>query len=149
MAKTKRSKQKYPALVKKYNSRVRQEYNDFDYLDQLNEEQLAFLNKFVEEEMNASFKKDGTDFNKTDEERRAIYNKNNARNRCLYGRQRNRVGATKMLNYEDSVDLIESEQDYQSDAIEDAMIEYMDSLNKTGEASESTDDGNDSGNNTD
>lgn len=149
MAKTKRSKQKYPALVKKYNSRVRGEYTDFDYLDQLNEEELAFLNKFVEEEINASFKKDGTDFNKTDEERRAIYNKNNARNRCFYGLQRNRVGATKMLNFEDSVDLIESEQEQQIDAIENAMIEYMDSLNQPTEFGESADNTDDSGDNTD
>jgi hypothetical protein len=148
MAKTKRSKLKYPALTKGYNSRVRQEYSDFDYLDQLNEEELVFLNKFVEEEMNASFKKDGTDFNKTDEERRAIYNKNNARNRCLYGRQRNRVGATKMLNYEDSIDLIELENEINTDYIEDTMIEYMDSLNQSAETGNSTDNGNDSGNNT-
>jgi len=148
VAKTKRSKQKYPALVKKFNSRVRQEYTDFDYLSQLNDEQLQFLNKFVEEEINVSFKKDGTDFNKTDEERKAIYNKNNARNRCLYGRQRNRVGVTKMLNYEDSVDLIELEQENANDFIEDAMIDYMDSLNQTAEPSESTNNSDDSGDNT-
>ncbi len=130
MGKTKRSKQKYPALVKKFNSRVRQEYLDFDYLDQLTDEQKEWLNKFTEEELNASFKNDETDFNQDKEEKRKIYNKNNARNRCLYGQVKNKVGATKMLNYEDSTNLIDEKNTVSDDYIEDAIIDYIDSKKK-------------------
>lgn len=148
--KTRRSKQKYPALNRKFNSRVRQEYLDYDYLDQLSEEELEFLNKFTEEELNASFKNNDTDFNQSKEEKRAIYGRNNARNRCLYGRQRNRVGATKMLNYEDSVGLIENEQDINSNYVEDALIDFIDSnLENTNDLGDTSKDADDSGKNTD
>ena len=59
--KPRRDQVKNAALNKKYNSRILGEYIDYDYLDQLDEETLAYLNKFTEEFHKASYKHDGTD----------------------------------------------------------------------------------------
>jgi hypothetical protein len=81
--KSRRSQAKFPALEKKYNLLSRQELiGDFDYIHLLNDKEKAFLNKFVEEEINASFKH-SKPLNKTKSERRECYNSNNRRNRCL------------------------------------------------------------------
>ena len=141
--KTKRSKQKNPALIKKYNSRVRQEYLDYDYLNQLDEKQLAFLNSFTEETLGANFNHKGKKLIKKVREKRQIYNENNARNRCAYGRLINRA-ATKRLNYDDNRSTItedlgrdeESESGHCLDSelirnsyvsdYEDALIDFLD-----------------------
>lgn len=83
--KTRRSEVKYPALDPKYMPKVRQEYADIDYVDQLTEDEKAWLNKFIDEELNASFKNDERDLTQDPEKKREIYANNNARNRCLYG----------------------------------------------------------------
>lgn len=130
--KTKRSKEKYPYLEKRLNSRVRQEYLDFDYINQLSDEEKEFLNKFAGEYYGGSFKKDGTDITATDKEGyRESYGRNNARNRCLYGQIRNKVSRTKLLNYEKVRNMVEEEcvRETSSDSVEDAFIEYLDSKN--------------------
>ena len=113
------------------NSRVRQELIDYDYIDQLNDEQKEFLNDFSEEYINAAVGKqseaDKNKFHNTPELVKDCTDRNNARNRCWYGRQRNRVGATHILNYEDSQELIESQQQIDSNYVEDAFIDYIDS----------------------
>ena len=97
----KRSKGKYPALDIKVNLKTRTELIDFDYIDKLNDKEKAWLNKFVEETIHASFstkKKRNTkskkkkktvydtrrNLNKTKEQIKKIYDSNNARNRCIY-----------------------------------------------------------------
>ncbi len=95
--------------------RVRQEYNDFDYLNKLNPEEKAWLNKFNDEYLNASFKKDGTDiqdYNKVigkDEKGEDItYGsdanyRNNHRNIDIHGIFRNKADKAnnkKLLNYD-------------------------------------------------
>lgn len=52
---TKRDKVKNPALKKQFNLKSRQELLDFDYLDQLSEEEAEFLNTFVSETVNTNF----------------------------------------------------------------------------------------------
>lgn len=129
---TKRSKEKYPALKPKVNSRVRQEYNDYDYIDQLSDEEKQWLNDFTEEYSNAAVGKqseaDKNRFHNTPELVKDCTDRNNSRNRCFYGIQRNRVGATKMLNYEDASALIEQEanKDVDYESVEDAFIDYLD-----------------------
>src|SRR5712671_2380940 len=59
--KSRRDQVKNAALKKKYNSRILGEHVDYDYLDQLNEKDLAWLNKFTKEFHKASYKHDGTD----------------------------------------------------------------------------------------
>lgn len=55
--KTIRSKTKYPGLKTNVNTRKRQHLIDYDYLDKLSEKEKAYLNKFTEETVSASFKK--------------------------------------------------------------------------------------------
>lgn len=125
-----RSQIKHPSLVKKYNSRVRQEFLDADYLHLLNPEELAFYAKFMEEENNASFKNDGTDFNKTKEERKKIYDRNNFRNRDQWGLTNAKVAATNLLNYEDYHNLVEDEynRDINPANMENSYIEFIDDV---------------------
>ena len=77
----KKSKENYPFLRSR-SKRVRKvikELVDFDYLDQLSDKELAFLNAFVKEEYTADFRDAvlTTDI----EDKRRIYRQNNARNR--------------------------------------------------------------------
>jgi hypothetical protein len=125
---SKRSKLKYPALTKGVNSRVKQEKIDFDYLDKLNPEEMAWMNKFMEEEMNGRFAKDGTDFNQTDEERRRIYGSINSANRCLYGLTKAKVEKTHILNYEDKINIVEKQIHDRLPAaqpIEDVYLDFL------------------------
>jgi len=84
-----RSLTKQANLKPHLNLRTRQDLIDYDYLHKLNEKELEWLNKFTEEEINASFSKNNKkNFNKTDEEKRKCYNRNNARNRCILTKQK-------------------------------------------------------------
>lgn len=125
--KTKRSRTKYPALTLRVNSRVRQDRIDFDYLDKLSEEELTWLNKFMEEENGASFKNDGTDFNKTKEERKKIYDANNRNNRDQYGLTKAKVANTKLLNYDTNLNMIEEElgRDNNPRSMETAYVDFI------------------------
>lgn len=148
--KPRRSQVKNPALQKKYNSRILQEYIDYDYLDQLSDGELEWLNKFTEEFHKASYKHDGTDiqdYNKVigqDEEGKDItYGKNsndrnNAQNRCLYGHLKNKADRNnnkKLLSYEslanstDPTKSLENElsKDINPASMEEAYIDFLDS----------------------
>lgn len=127
MKKTRRNRVKHPALKKNYNSRIKGEYLDYDYLNKLSAEELDWLHKFTDEELNARFENDGTDLNQSKEERKVIYDRNNSRNRCLLGNLRNRSNA-KILNTELNENVIESELNghLNKDRIEDALVEFID-----------------------
>lgn len=88
-SKKRRSKIKNASLVKKYNSKLRQEYLDYDYLEQLSEEELEFLNDFTSEWLNASVPSQKNArkarFHKTKKLVKDCTDRNNARNRCMYG----------------------------------------------------------------
>lgn len=88
--KSRRSKIKYPNLIKKYNSRIKQEYLDQDYLDKLSPAELEWLDSFMRNYNSAGFKDDGSDVDDSPEARKETYDRNNARNRCLYGNYRNK-----------------------------------------------------------
>lgn len=84
---TKRSKTKYPNLDPKLNLKIRQELFDCDYLDKLNDKEKAFLDKFNNESINASFNKNPRkNLHKSKEQRKACYDANNARNRDILSR---------------------------------------------------------------
>jgi len=46
------------------------------------------MNAFMEEENNANFNHSGPKLNKTRDEKKKIYNRNNARNRCIFTREK-------------------------------------------------------------
>lgn len=81
---TKRSKVKFPGLVKAVNSRPRQEHIDFDYLDKLTDAEKQWLSNFNEEWLSGNFNHPGKIFHKSKKSKRDCYNRNNARNRDLY-----------------------------------------------------------------
>lgn len=131
--KTNRSKQKYPSLTRKYNSRVRQEYLDYDYIDQLSDEEKQFLEDFNKEyyEARVGKQKDAGKKNRFTKGKKAVkeaQSNNNKRNSDLYGKIKNKVASTKLLNYDDVLNLVEDNmnKDVNSDYIEDAIIEYLD-----------------------
>lgn len=125
---SKRSKAKFPMLVPGLNSRVRQEFLDIDYAHKLNDEEKAFLNKVLAEEIGASFLNDGTDFTTDPVERRKIYTRNNRRNIDQYGLIKAKVANTKLLNYEDRINMIEEElsRGINVSSIENAYIDFID-----------------------
>lgn len=85
-----RSRTKYPALNPQFNLRSRTELLDYDYLSKLSERELAYLNKFTEEFVNASVdvKKRWRNLHKTKTLIRDCFNKNNARNRDILTQQK-------------------------------------------------------------
>jgi hypothetical protein len=84
-----RAQTKQASLKPHLNLRTRQDLIDYDYLHKLNEKELEWLNKFTEEEVNATFSKNNKkNLNKSDDDKRRCYNKNNARNRCILTRQK-------------------------------------------------------------
>lgn len=100
-SKSRRKNVKYPALDPIYNLKTRQEhYEDvFNYADKLNEEEKDYLNRFMEEYVNADFQHEGKRVHpkrikktkyktrrgkKTiDKYKKDAEDRNNARNRCL------------------------------------------------------------------
>lgn len=81
---TKRSREKYPGLVKNLNTKVRQELIDHDYIDKLNHKEKEFLSNFNEEYVGANFNHKGRKLHRSAESRRQCYNRNNARNRDIH-----------------------------------------------------------------
>lgn len=79
-----REKTKYPGLKPHLNLKTRADWLDMDYLDKLNDKEKAWLNAFVEEEINAKFNHTGKKLNKNKRDKRRIYSANNARNRCVF-----------------------------------------------------------------
>jgi len=129
--KVRRNKTKNPALKKSYTPRVRQEYLDYDYLDQLNEEELEYLNKFTEEWLNASFNRDETDIQPYEKYGKDSNDRNNARNRCLYGALKNKDNKfknKKLLNYDNVTADVENEfsKSVNPENTENAYIDYLD-----------------------
>ena len=122
---------KYPGLNKQYNSKIRQEYLDYDYIDQLSEKEKEWLNSFTEEYIAANFNHPGKTFHKTKKSKREIYNQNNARNRCLMSQSR---AQNKLDNYTQSVEeSIEEKNLSNTRDIEDSMIDYLDKKKKFNE----------------
>lgn len=86
--KTKRSSTPYPNLKPELNLKIRQHLIECDYIHKLNDEEKAFLDKFNNETINASFntKNPRKNLHKTKEQRKRCYDANNARNRDAYSR---------------------------------------------------------------
>lgn len=81
---SKRSRAKYPALLPEYNLKTRFDEIDYDYIHKLSNEEKEWLNRFTEEYINAEFRHSGEKLHNTAELKKSCYDKNNARNRCIY-----------------------------------------------------------------
>jgi len=84
--KNRRNKQKYPALNPAYNLRSRIDLLECDYLHLLSEDDKEWLNNFNEEDINANFQHEGKKIYKKKKDRKASYDRNNARNRDILTR---------------------------------------------------------------
>jgi len=116
-----------PALDPLYNPKNRRETIDYDYLNKLSEEELDWLNKFTEEYNGASFKNDERDIHQDKEQKREIYGRNNARNRCLYTFVRSNGLVLDDDRPENDIEFTDHEY------MEDALIDYIDSLEESEE----------------
>ena len=140
--KTRRSKIKNASLQKRYNSRIRQEYLDLDYLDQLNDKdkncklpdgtlvtELEYMSLFMKEWNNAGVAKQSeaqiNKFHRTAKEAKDCTDRNNARNRDEYGIAKARNMVYKMENNE-LRELIEDRKKPAVNYVEDALFECLD-----------------------
>lgn len=82
--KDKERKKAKAGLSKRYNA-IKNRDSEFecDYLDKLTEEEKKWLHKFNEEYINANFKHGSKVLHNTKKLKKTVYDKNNARNRCL------------------------------------------------------------------
>lgn len=71
-------------LNKKFFSKVKQEFHDLDYINQLDNKNRAYMSSFMEETLGARFNHNGKKFIKTKAGKKKIYNENNARQRDVY-----------------------------------------------------------------
>lgn len=116
------------AALKGRISKVKQEYLDYDYLDQLSPKELDWLNRFTEEHLNGNFEHKGTKLVKGKKKRREIWRENNSRNRCIQSSKR----ATGFLQLTDKpTELVERiEEKFMSSVMtnhtEDALIDSID-----------------------
>ena len=94
---TKRNKEKYKEVRPNLNLKSRyEELQDInDYFDTLPPKEKEWMNKFVGEYVNASFKKDTKHLHKTKKLKKACYDKNNSRNRDIMTKKK----ITASLNY--------------------------------------------------
>jgi hypothetical protein len=82
-----REKKLYPALDPNFNLKSRTDLIDYDYLNKLNPEELAWLNKFTEEYVNAKLNKNSRkNLHNKKKLRSDCYSRNNRRNKCILTR---------------------------------------------------------------
>ena len=121
----KRQKTKYPGLVQNVNPKTRWEHIDFDYLDKLSDEEKRWLSNFNEEYLSGNFNHPGKRLNKTKEERRQCYNRNNARNRDVISRNR----TNGWIGVEKAHDIIETSATHNPGSHEDTIANLIDLKN--------------------
>lgn len=108
-------------------SRIKQEFHDIDYLDQLNEKELEWLHRFMEEDLGARFNHSGKRIYKKKQDELDSYRRNNQRNFDIYSRGR----AQGLIQLDKEViNLADKVQNLETTNPEDALIEKID-LKKT------------------
>ena len=120
----KRDLDKYPALNPKLNARTRFELLDMDYLRDLNDAELKYLNHFMAEYVSGAFKKnaDGTydedTFYPEQADKQERWRNNNIRNRC----QLTLANATGMSIRSDDISSIVDDALFKN-SVEDNKVE--------------------------
>lgn len=138
MAKAKKRKKKrditaHPGLDKKLFSKVKQEYHDMDYINQLDDKSKKWLSQFMEEHLGAQLDPDTLKnkynrkaFHKTKKMRKDCFDRNNARQRDIYGLSK-AIGKLDDYNSEDTAQYLESLSE--EDSYEDRLIDEIDKKN--------------------
>ena len=145
-----RQKIKNASLNKKYNSRIRQEYIDMDYIHKLDDTiknckledgtmvtQLEYMALFMKEWNSGGVGKQAeanqNKFHRTAKEVKACTDRTNQRNRDEYGIAKARNLLHK-LDYDSLKEIIEKERTVNQNYVEDAMIEYLDNSKKANDS---------------
>lgn len=127
--KPRRSRVPNASLKKGYNSKIRQEFIDQDYLHKLSEKELKFLDDFMSEWNNASVGKqseaENNRFHKTAKEVKECTDRNNNRNNDVYGIAKARNLVSKQ-DYSALKDFIENKEPVNNNFVEDALIDFLD-----------------------
>lgn len=154
--KRKRSRVENASLIKSYNSMVRQEYIDLDYINKLNSKdktcklpngsfvtELEYMSIFMAEWNNGEVSKQSeakkNKFHRTAKEVKDCTDRNNSRNRDSYGITQ----AKRLLTHSDPAymnDLIDDNRNINTDNVEDSIIEFLDEAKKTSNSSQDTND---------
>lgn len=124
---SKRSKTKYSALRPEFNLKTRQDLiSDYDYLAKLSPKEKEWLNKFTKEYVNAEIntKQPRRNLHKTKSLKKDCYDRNNARNRCIYTRSK----ASYNLKFFE--DVSENNKNLINHCVEDEIINDIDTLHK-------------------
>jgi len=153
---TRRSKIKHASLEPRFNSRIRQEYIDIDYADQLDDTEAnielpngemvtekEYMSRFMAEWNNASVgkqsKAEENSFHRTSEEVKDCTDRNNKRNNDLYG-QMKAQGKMIKQDYYQVVALLDDMESLNHNETEDILIDILDKSEKFGESDDNTDD---------
>lgn len=117
---TRRSRAKNPALNPALNLKSRQENIEDvnEYVNQLNDEEKDWLNRFMEEYNCADLNHKGKKLHKKDYQKKAINKANNARNRCILSRAK----ASNEIKYLDDL----KKEERLTDSFEDSLIDKLD-----------------------
>jgi hypothetical protein len=146
---------KHASLTKKNNSRIRQEYIDLDYVNELDDTvsncelpngdmvtEKEYMSLFMKEWNNAGVGKqeDAKDnvFHRTAKEVKDCTDRNNSRNRCTYS-QFKAMG--RVIHGENAVlhELNENSKMQASNSTEDALIDIIDGLNESRDSDDDSD----------
>lgn len=121
----KRDVANFPGLKKHLFSRIKQEYHDIDYIDQLSEKEKMWLSQFMEEDLGARFNHDGKKIYRKDADKKASYRRNNQRNRDWYSL----IRATGQFDNEEiSKQRLDDMQNLDTTNPEDSIIDAIDGL---------------------
>ena len=154
--KNRRKRVPQASLEKRYNSRIRQEYIDMDYIKKLDNTkkncklpdgtmvtELEYMDLFMREWNNASVPKQAEPekgkLHRTAKEIKSCTDRNNQRNADIYGIAKARNLVYKM-DYETLKEYIEDKETVNYNYVEEAMIDILD---KAKHSSGTTEDGDD------
>jgi hypothetical protein len=123
--KTKRSVTKNPNLTKNLYSKIKQQFFDIDYIDKLSDKEKEWLNHFMGEYLNANLKEGKKKLHRTKALKKDCFDRNNARNRDIYGRSR--VGGK--LDSLDEQLIAKLEEEHLDEEFEERVIDKIDNEN--------------------
>lgn len=136
---------KLRALLPEYNLKTRFDLLEIDakYLNDLkdNPEAAEWLNKFNTEFVNASFNRHKNHLHRTKKEKRECYSMNNARNRCIYTREK---AQGKLDSVEDIKEQMKrQEENFENDYLDELFgnTEELKNFEEGGDESDGSSDG--------